>query len=110
MRLLEFIETSIFTRQIDGYLSPDEYEKFQEELMANPKKGTVIPGSGGLRKVRVGGRGQGRRGGARVIYYLVTQKGLILLLFAYPKNVLDDLSVSQLKTLCRVAEEVKNDG
>lgn len=110
MKLLEFIETTVFTRQIDSYLSPDEYEEFQEELMVRPEKGAIIPGSGGLRKVRVAGSGRGKRGGVRVIYYLITKKGLILLLFAYPKNVQDDLSDSQLKVLCRVTEEVEKNG
>jgi mRNA-degrading endonuclease RelE of RelBE toxin-antitoxin system len=110
MKLLEFIETSIFTHQINSYLNPDEYEKFQEELMANPKKGMVIPGSGGMRKIMVAGQGRGKRGGARVIYYLVTKKGVILLLFAYPKNVQDDLDASQLTVLRKVAEELENNG
>jgi len=108
MKLVEFIETSVFARQIDCYLSPDEYQRFQAELMADPGKGAVIPGSGGLRKIRVACKGQGKRGGARIIYYLITKKGVILLLFAYPKNVRDNLSKSQLQELRHVAEEVED--
>jgi hypothetical protein len=108
MKLLEFVETAVFARQIDNYLSPDEYRDFQAALMADPKKGAVIPGSGGLRKIRVACQGKGKRGGARIIYYLITRKGVILLLFAYPKNVQDDLGASQLKELRRAAEEVEN--
>ena len=108
MKLVEFIETGVFARQIDRYLSPDEYQRFQAELMADPEKGMVIPGSGGLRKIRVGRKGQGKRGGARIIYYLITKKDVILLLFAYPKNIRDNLSESQLQILRRVAEEIED--
>ena len=108
MNLVEFIETGIFARQIDSCLSPDEYQRFQAELMADPEKGVIIPGSGGLRKIRVGCKSRGKRGGVRVIYYLITKKNVILLLFAYPKNIQDNLSNSQLQALRRVAEEVED--
>ena len=106
MKLMEFIETGVFARQIDRCLSPDEYQRLQAELMADPEKGVVIPGSGGLRKLRVSCKGRGKRGGARIIYYLITRKDVILLLFAYPKNIQDNLSEPQLQALRRVAEEV----
>jgi hypothetical protein len=106
---MQFIETAVFVRQIDDYLTPDEYRRFQSELMADPEKGAVIPGGGGLRKVRVSCKGHGKSGGARVIYYFITKKGVILLLYAYSKNVRDDLSDSQLKALRRVAEETDDE-
>ena len=82
--------------------------EFQVELMTNPEKGAVIPRSGGLRKVRVGLEGRGKRGGARVIYYLVTKADCIYLLLAYPKNVQDNLSEDQLKTLRKIVKEMDN--
>lgn len=83
---MELIETSVFSRQIAALLSDDEYRQFQSRVAANPSLGAVIKGGGGIRKVRVGVRSKGRRGGARVIYYWAARKDVILLLFAYAKN------------------------
>ncbi len=66
---MEFIETSIFTKLIYTYLSDDEYVALQSHLLKYPEAGQVIPGSGGVRKLRWAISGRGKRGGARVIYY-----------------------------------------
>ena len=71
----------------------------QLRLVANPDAGDLIPRSGGLRKVRLGVAGRGKRGGARVIYYWVTAKSQIYMLVAYAKNVQEDLTVDQLQVL-----------
>ena len=65
---MEFVETSIFTKQISALLGDDEFREFQLRLAANPEIGDVMRGGGGIRKVRVGVGSRGRRGGARVIY------------------------------------------
>jgi mRNA-degrading endonuclease RelE of RelBE toxin-antitoxin system len=98
------IETSIFTKQITSALSEDEYRLFQLSLVERPDAGKVIPGSGGLRKLRWSAEGRGKRGGLRVIYYWFTQ-GRILLLFIYPKNVQGNLTDTQLKQLKKIVEE-----
>jgi mRNA-degrading endonuclease RelE of RelBE toxin-antitoxin system len=66
---MEIIETSIFTRQIQVLLSDEEYRQLQLALLPKPDLGAIIPGSGGLRKVRWSGKGHGKQGGVRVIYY-----------------------------------------
>ena len=71
----------------------------QARLLANPDAGDLIPRSGGLRKIRVGIAGRGKRGGARVIYYWVTAKSQIYMLVAYAKNVQDDLTDDQLRVM-----------
>ena len=63
------IETSIFTHQVQALLSDEEYRQLQMALVLHPEIGAVIPGSGGLRKVRWSIGGRGKRGGVRVIYY-----------------------------------------
>lgn len=65
-----FVESSIFEKHRELYLSDDEYRLFQADLMVNPKQGDVIQGTGGLRKVRVASKGKGKRGGSRVIYII----------------------------------------
>jgi mRNA-degrading endonuclease RelE of RelBE toxin-antitoxin system len=96
---LTFRETSAFTRQITGLLSDDELSALQWSLMANPERGDLIRGSGGLRKIRWPGSGRGKRGGLRVIYYWHVPGELIFLLLAYPKNEQDNLSSDQIKVL-----------
>jgi len=67
--VFSFIETRLFTRLVQEYLDDDEYRELQKVLMDNPETGNIIPGSGGLRKVRWRAPGRGKRGGYRVIYY-----------------------------------------
>ena len=84
---MELIGTSTFTRPITALLSDEDYGTFQSRLAVNPGVGVFIRGGGGIRKVRVAVGSRRKRGGARVIYYWAVRKDLILLLYAYPKNV-----------------------
>ena len=99
------IETSIFTRQVQALLSDEEYRQLQMALVLHPDMGSVIPGSGGLRKARWSIAGRGKRGGVRVIYYWAVVHDKILMLFMYAKNEQDDLSLEQIKVLRRIVEE-----
>jgi RelE toxin of RelE / RelB toxin-antitoxin system len=102
---VELIETSTFTKQITSLLSDEEYGEFQSRLAANPQLGALIKGGGGIRKIRVAVGSRGKRGGARVIYYWAVRRDLILLLYAYPKNVAADLTRKQVLQLGRVVKE-----
>lgn len=99
------IETSIFTRQVLTLLEEDEYRRLQTMLVVHPQVGDIIPGSGGLRKLRWGAKGRGKRGGVRVIYYWVVKEERILMLLIYGKNEQDDLTVDQLKILRQIVED-----
>ena len=98
------IETSIFTKQVQTLLTDEEYHQLQAELVKRPEVGAVVPGSGGLRKVRWSMPGCGKRGGARVIYYWAVKQEQLLLLLIYPKNVQDNLTPAQLKLLRQIVE------
>lgn len=65
---IESIETPTFTKQIKGLATDDELMKLQVELIAQPDKGDLIEGTGGLRKVRMATCGQGKSSSVRVIY------------------------------------------
>ena len=73
-------------------------------LVIRPDSGALIPGSGGLRKLRWAASGRGKRGGARLIYYWAVPQDQIILLFIYPKNVQDDLTPDQLRALRKIVE------
>jgi hypothetical protein len=98
------IETPVFTKRIIEVLTDDEYKELQQEIANNPKKGDLIPGGGGLRKLRWSASGRGKRGGARVIYYWFVSDSEILMLFVFKKNERSDISKDQLKLLRSVVE------
>jgi mRNA-degrading endonuclease RelE of RelBE toxin-antitoxin system len=94
-----FVETPIFAKRVHHYLDDDEYAELQTSLAARPEAGSLIKGSGGIRKLRWSGSGRGKRGGLRVIYYWWVPKDRISMLLLYPKNEMDDLTADQLKLL-----------
>tara|TARA_Y100001956_G_scaffold73858_1_gene80447 strand:- start:724 stop:1056 length:333 start_codon:yes stop_codon:yes gene_type:complete len=104
-----FVESTIFEKYRNEYLSDEEFRLFQAELMSNPKQGDVIQGTGGLRKVRVASKGKGKRGGSRVIYYFFDEKRRFYLLTIYDKNEMADLSADQKKQLKAFMEAWRNE-
>src|SRR3954451_5494995 len=97
-----FVETGEFTEWVKAYLTDDDLAAMQRELLADPEKGDVMPGCGGLRKLRIADprRGKGKRGGIRVIYLHVPEANIIYLITVYGKDQKDDLSAKD-KTLYR---------
>ena len=77
----------------------------QSAILLRPEQGTVITGSGGLRKLRWGISGKGKRGGIRVIYYWEREQYTIYMLFLYPKYKHEDLTSAQLRVLSRLVRE-----
>ncbi len=104
---MELIETAVFTRQAREILFEEDLRMLQLYLLARPDAGVVIPGSGGLGKLRWGLPGRGRRGGARLIYMWQPAAHRIFLVFLYPKNVTADLSTRQLLVLRKLISEPK---
>ncbi|MFA0053678.1 type II toxin-antitoxin system RelE/ParE family toxin [Vibrio echinoideorum] len=104
-----FIESTIFEKYRNEYLSDDEFRLFQAELMFAPKQGDVIQGTGGLRKIRVASKGKGKRGGSRVIYYFLDDKQRFYLLTIYGKNEMSDLNSYQKKQLKAFMEVWRNE-
>jgi len=102
---MNFVETRLFTRQITVLLNDADYAALQHALFQDPALGDIIPGSGGVRKLRWAAKGHGKSGGARVIYYWAVVAETILMLEAYPKNVKADLTRAEIKKLRRIVEE-----
>lgn len=103
---IEFIETTVFTRQIKQIATDDELIALQLELIAQPDKGDLISGTGGLRKVRMATGGQGKSGSARVIYFLATAE-VIYLVLAYPKSLKDSLTAAEKAELKQITKLLK---
>lgn len=104
-----FIETARFSGWVKEYLSDEALSDLQRELLNDPDTGSVMPGCGGLRKVRLADprRGKGKRGGARVIYLHVAEADIIFLMDVYGKGEQEDLTAVQKKVLKGLAEGIK---
>ena len=96
---LTVAQTAVFQKYAEDIWSADELDRFVDWIALNPLAGDVIPGSGGLRKVRWGASGRGKRGGARVIYYNQLNDGTVWLLMAYTKAKFDDLPPNIVREL-----------
>jgi mRNA-degrading endonuclease RelE of RelBE toxin-antitoxin system len=94
-----FLETPIFTKAVRSALSDEEYRMVQTALMLRPEQGAMIPGTGGLRKIRWAGKGHGKRGGYRLIYYWEKGSESFYMLYIYPKNEQEDLTPKQARLL-----------
>ena len=105
LSVYSFIETKLFTRLVQEYLTDEEYRELQQSLIENPEAGDVIPGSGGVRKLRWRATGRGKHGGHRVIYFAKVKQGRIWMLTMYPKNVKDDIPARVLR---QIRKEVEN--
>jgi mRNA-degrading endonuclease RelE of RelBE toxin-antitoxin system len=99
-----FIETSVFTREIRKLLPDEAYRMLQRALMLRPGAGDRIPGGAGLRKIRWGLPGAGKRGSLRVIYYW-DPPDTIFMLLPYKKSDQDDLTPEQLRRLRAMVKE-----
>ena len=107
--MFEFIETPFFTKALDRYLDDDEYRELQTHLDKHPDFGKVVPGSGGVRKLRWAAKGRGKRGGLRIIYYLRLARGELWMLTIYSKNVRENISANVLKAMKEAIEDAKAD-
>jgi hypothetical protein len=96
----------LFTKLVGEYLTDGEYATLQLALSEDPELGDIIPGSGGVRKVRCGTRGRGKRGGVRVIYFVRHEPGVIWMLTVYAKNVAENIPVHLLR---RIRKEIEDE-
>ena len=84
----------------------DQFHQLQLALIERPDAGDIIRNSGGIRKVRWAMKGQGKRGGLRVIYYWITENHQILFLTVYAKSEATDISPAALKEMRRIVENL----
>src|ERR1700683_3834158 len=96
-RPVSVIELPGYRRRADELLSVDEQGAIIDLIAYEPTCGDLIPGTGGLRKVRVGRGGSGKRGGARVIYYFYSEDFPVFVMALYAKNEKADLSAREKK-------------
>jgi len=101
--MFSFIESKLFSRLVGEYLTDEEYARLQIALIDAPESGALVPGSGGVRKLRWAQPGRGKRGGIRVIYYAKTREGVIWMLTIYAKNEEENIPAHVLR---KIKEEI----
>ncbi len=104
---IEFAFTPRFTRWLRKADLVTPVNRLMEQLKGDPTSGDVIPGSRGIRKVRMAGAGRGKRGGFRVIYTILIEGTLLVLLDGYSKSDKDDLTADELADLLTAAAGVE---
>lgn len=107
-----FIELSSFHARRSDYLTDEEFRGFQNVLMESPGAGSVIAGTGGLRKIRIADqrRGKGKRGGLRTIYFWQNDEARFWLFMIYDKDEMEDLSRKEKRALKLLLKEALENG
>jgi hypothetical protein len=106
-RPITVAETHMFRRQAEKIWSEAELAALVDHLALNPEDGDVIPGTGGVRKLRWGKAGTGKRGGVRVIYFYHNADMPLYLLLAYAKAQASDLTPDEKRTLTALVAAMK---
>lgn len=99
-------EMPMFSNDAERIFSENEYSDLVVFLANHPDAGEVIPGTGGVRKVRWPAKGQGKRGGARVIYYFRDLNMPVYLLAAYAKGEKLNLTAGEKKAMRRTVDHI----
>jgi len=107
--MITIIEFPSFLSQVGLSISVTERDELIDFLARNPEAGDEIPGTGGVRKLRWSGKGKGKRGGLRIIYYFYNETAPVFLLTVYGKGVQEDLTHEQKKKIASLAKALKTE-
>ncbi len=109
-RSIALIELSVFEKKARKLFSYKELSDLKDFLSKHPDQGDVIPGMGGIRKLRWAAGGKGKRSGARVIYFHYVSGLRLYLMTCYSKNEKEDITTDEKKQLLYTLEQLKNKG
>lgn len=107
--LLTYVHLPAFDETAEGLLDDEDLAHVQQILNENPHAGVVVPGTGGLRKLRLAASGRGKRGGGRLIYLYVEVRSRIYLMAVFPKNELSDVSPAGYRALRDLAKQLRKE-
>ena len=103
---MEFVETSGFSSLREDYLGNRQLHLLQLHLATSPDAGSVIRGSGGVRKLRWGEHRKRKRGGLGVAYFRIPEKHQILLLTIYRESEATDVSHAAVLRMKRIVKSI----
>jgi hypothetical protein len=110
-RLYRFVDVASFTEDwADLKLGDEDLRALEDEIARHPTRAPVVPGGGGVRKIRRRGasRGKGKSGGCRVLYAFMPAHGMVLLIAAWPKSEREDLDPDDYKAIGKVVARIQN--
>ena len=102
-RFITVAETPLFSRQAREVRDELERESFIDFIARNPEEGDLIPETGGVRKIRWGRPGSGKRGGSRVIYFYHCRDRPLYLLMVYAKARQENLTADEKQAVRKAA-------
>jgi mRNA-degrading endonuclease RelE of RelBE toxin-antitoxin system len=108
-KMITIIEFPSFLSQIGKSITAEERDEFIDFLAKNPDAGDEITGTGGIRKIRWGRKGKGKRGGIRIIYYFYNESAPVFLLTVYGKGEQEDLTSEQKKQMTGLVKILKTE-
>lgn len=104
--LISVVETAAYLAEARRIMSEEERAAVVDLVAADPTCGELIPGGGGIRKVRIGLVGRGKRGGARVIYFHHSARIPVFLLTVFAKNERSDLSRAEVRAFAKAVKAI----
>ncbi len=107
--MITIIETQQFADKASKVINAVIKDKLFDFIARNPKAGDIIPGTGGIRKLRFATPGKGKRGGVRVIYYYYNDKNPVLLFTVFGKNEKSNLTDKDKNTLYAIVQKIKKE-
>ena len=104
-----FVQTAIFSKRLDERGRPGLLEAIEQEILSNPVAGDVIPGTGGVRKLRASDplRGKGKRGGQRVLFLDLPDRERTFLIYLYGKEESEDINRDQKDQILALVSAIK---
>lgn len=106
-RFITFYEPKAFLKDARKTIGDEGRQRLKSFLAFNPEAGALIPGSGGVRKLRWSRPGTGKRGGARVIYYFYREDVPLYMFAIYAKSAKEDLTQDEIKEMRKRAEAIR---
>ena len=101
------VETEAFIKKAEKLMSDDERTELINVIAQDPKKGDIIPKTGGVRKIRIAQEGKGKSGSFRVIYYYYNEKNPVLLFTVFGKNQKSNITDQEKKDLYKIVQDIK---
>jgi len=99
---MKVVPTAGYERRVRRLLTTAERAAAELEIALAPLAWPVIAGTGGARKARVARGGKGKRGGARVVYFVIVRRDVLYLIDVYAKNVKEDLTDADKQEIRRL--------
>ncbi len=108
-RLFSYVHLPAFDETAEGWLDDEDIRHVQQILSENPHAGDVVPGTGGLRKLRIAASGKGKRGGGRLLYLYVHVRGVIYFVAVFAKSAQENLTRADYRVLTQLVEHLKKE-